>query len=102
MHDQFNELESGGRQPGLFPSTAVEQDHLPDIPGHILTQDVHATVIAAHLEITVLGRQPAIHDLRYLDHPLPKEKAPRGLLAAITGVAFDTNRRSGFGHNKQL
>ena len=54
-----------------------------------MTQDVEIALSVFHLEVTVIGRQPAVDNISDLDLTLPDSEPSRRLLATITGVALD-------------
>ncbi len=54
-----------------------------------MAQHVGGALLAAQLEIAVLGREPLIEHLGDLDDPLAEMKAARRLLAAVTRVTLD-------------
>jgi hypothetical protein len=64
-----------------------KQGHFPDVGHTIVTQDIQVTSGATDFEITVIGIQPAIDHLGYLDQTLTEIKSPWGFLAAVTGIA---------------
>ena len=57
--------------------TATEQGHLPGIRGMVITQDVNAAVVSAHLEIAAIRVQPAVYDLANPEFALAKKKTAR-------------------------
>lgn len=66
----------------------MEQRQLPPIGGNIVTQDVEIFLRVPHLEVTVIGRQPAVDNFSDLDLALPEPEPSRRLLATIAGVAL--------------
>jgi hypothetical protein len=54
-----------------------------------MAQNIAAAVIAQHLEIAVLGRQPAIQHLPHLHTALAQPETPRGFFAPITAITFN-------------
>jgi len=54
-----------------------------------MAQDAQLAAARSHLEVAMIGREPLIdHDLD-LEGAVVQAEAPRRLLAAIAGVAFD-------------
>jgi len=70
----------------------VEQRQLPAAGAFVVAQDINGIVGAAALEVAMLGVESVVQHLDELDGLLPQVEAPRRLLAAIAGVAFDANR----------
>ena len=70
--------------------------------GHVIAQDVDATMAGLQLEITVIGGKPAVEDLDDLELAFADEKATRRLLGTITGVAFDSNLAVWIAHGAYL
>jgi len=44
-----------------------EECQLPSIVTGIMAHDISRAVVAAHLEISMLGRKPAVKDFNHLD-----------------------------------
>jgi len=55
----------------------------------VVPQDVHPAVVGHHLEVSVPRPEPAIEQLLDLEAPFLQIETSWGLLAAISGVAFN-------------
>src|ERR1700731_2489783 len=60
---------------------SVIHGQLPAGGHHIVSQDVAGAVVALHLEIAVVGREPRIQDLGNLNWPAAKREPARRQLA---------------------
>jgi hypothetical protein len=67
---------------------------LPPIGGNVLTQDVKIALRVSHLEVPMIGRQPAVDNFGDLDHALSESEPPRRLLSTIAGMALDIHCRT--------
>src|SRR5207302_270149 len=70
-------------------SLAGEDDQLPPLRLVVVAQDVLSAIVAADLEVAVVGSQPAIDDFGHFDAPFAQGEAAGCLLAAVSGVALD-------------
>jgi hypothetical protein len=66
----------------------IEYHELPLERFSIMAHDIRGFVIAAELEIAVVGRKPAIDDLDDLQALFSQHQPPGRLLAPITAVAL--------------
>jgi hypothetical protein len=73
--------------------SATKQRQLPAIGGDVVTQDVEIALRVLHLEVPMIGCQPAVNDFRDLDLALAEPEPSRRLLATIAGVALDIHDR---------
>jgi hypothetical protein len=64
---------------------------LPSGAGHVMPQDVAATLIAAELKVSMVRRQPGVEHLNDFNGSAIERKAPRRLFTAVAGVALDPN-----------
>ena len=71
----------------------MEPRQLPPIGGNVITQDVEIALRVLHLEVAVIGGQPAVDNLGDLDLALPEPEPSWRLLASIAGVAPDIHYR---------
>jgi hypothetical protein len=78
---------------GLSVPAAAEQSHLPPIGGNIVPQDVEITLRVSDLEVAMIGSKPPVDDFSNVDLAVAEPEPPRGLLAAIAGVALDVHDR---------
>ena len=88
---------SGRGETYAIVRATVEQDHVPVVGGLVITQDVDAIIVSAHLEVAVVRIQPAVDDLhdRYFalaaQHPIPNPDALYliGRKAYVSGQFLD-------------
>jgi len=68
-----------------------EECQLPSIVTGVMAHDIGRPVVAAHLEISMLGRKPAVKDLDHLDCPLTEPETPGLLLATVARIALHSD-----------
>ena len=67
-----------------------EQGQLPLARGLIVAQDIHAAIVGLHPKVPVIGGEPSIDNLHYLDAPIAKVDGTRFLFATMASVALHT------------
>ena len=68
---------------------ALEHRQLPRPLLDVVPDDAHVAVGRPHLEVPMIGREPLVDDIVDVEGTVIELEAPRRLLAAIAGVAFD-------------
>jgi hypothetical protein len=80
-----------------IPSSAnafrSEHRELPGVGSLIVANEIRITVCASQLEISVVGRQPGVEYLRDGYPTVTKNQRAWRLLAAMAGVALNTNAK---------
>jgi hypothetical protein len=61
-----------------------------------VADEIGITVCACQLEVPIVGRQPRVEHVRDGDAPVSKNQRAWRLLAAMAGVALDTNAEEPF------
>ncbi len=56
-----------------------------------MPQNIQTTIIATNLEVAMIGREPAIHNLDYIDFAFAQVEAPGRLFPTMPGIAFHRN-----------
>jgi hypothetical protein len=72
---------------------------LPGAGSLIVTDEIGMTVGATQLEVSVVGRQPRVEHRGDGDATLTKNQCAWRLLAAVAGVALDTNNQERLRHS---
>jgi hypothetical protein len=73
----------------------LKQCQLPPIFACVVPDDVDAAVVASHLEVAVIGRQPAIDDIVNDDPSFAECEGAWRLLAFVAGVTLNRDPQHG-------
>ena len=74
---------------------ALKQRQLPAIGVCVVPEDVDVVIVADHLEVAVVGCEPAIEHVVHDESSFAVCEGARRLLALIAGVALDPDRQQG-------
>ena len=85
----------------LYRSSSVsvrrlEHRQFPRVGSLIVAHEIRVVVCASQCEVAVIGRQPGVEHRRDGYTTVTKNQRARRLLAAMTGVAFDTDSEEAF------
>jgi hypothetical protein len=87
---------SAGTDVVPIPSSAkvfrAEHRQLPGVGSLIVANDIRIAVCTSQFEVPIVGRQPRVDNIRNGDATVSKNQCAWRLLAAMAGVALDTNR----------
>ena len=85
---------------GGSPRPALEQREFPAVGMRVVPQNIGAGIVAADLEVAVLGREPTIENLRDRDRTFAQPETPWLLLAAVPGITLHTDAEISCAHEE--